>query len=203
MQYLRLYLLFLVFLFSYFCQAQDTLDYNSIPESNQPISPLLKHMSHDDKVKTLDYLRYLGSNIDDEIQNAFDQIPTSDQQKALQFMYTQQTTNGKNMKTTADWSQDTLDLGTIEEGKTKVDSFVLTNTGANPYVVFRTATSCDCSVLRHPIYPIKPGEKSAVYIEFDSSQKEGPFLIGLVVYDNSRPNSRKILNIKGRVKRRL
>jgi Protein of unknown function (DUF1573) len=202
MQILRFYFLIFVFFISVFCQAQDTLEYNSVPETNQPIAPLLKNMSYEDKVKTLDYLRYLGSNIDDEIQNAFDQIPTSDQQKALQFMYTQQTANGAFMNTTVNWNIDTLDLGIIEEGKTKVDSFVVTNTGINSYLVFRTATSCDCSVLRHPIYPVKPGEKNAMYIEFDSSKKDGPFLIGLVVYDNSRPNSRKILYIKGRVRRR-
>jgi hypothetical protein len=199
---LRFFLLNLFILFSSFISAQDTLD-NLIHEANQPIAPLLKDMTEEDKLKILNYLRYLGSNIDDEIQNAYDQIPTSQQQLALQFMYTQQTSKGESLKTTVNWNVDTLNLGNIEEGRTRVDSFVLTNTGLNPYIIFQTKSSCDCSVLRHPIYPIKTGESSALYIEFDSKHKEGPFLIGLVVYDNSRPNSRKILYIKGNVKRKF
>jgi hypothetical protein len=199
---LRFFLLNLFILFSANVIAQDTLDNNSLQEANQPIAPLLKDMSEEDKLKTLNYLRYLGSNIDDEIQNAYDQIPTSKQQLALQFMYNQNASKGENMKTTTSWSKDTLDLGNIEEGRVRVDSFVLTNTGVNPYIIFHTKSSCDCSVLRHPIYPIKTGESTALYIEFDSTHKEGPFSIGLVVYDNSRPNSRKILYIKGNVKRK-
>jgi hypothetical protein len=192
------FILFLLFFFNC-CFSQDTLGYENILESNQPIAPLLKDMSHEDKLKTLDYMRYLGSNIDDELQAAFDQISTQDQQKALQFMYTQMKAA---IKTKVFVSRDTIDLGIIEEGRTKLDSFIITNRGVNPYLIFSTKTACDCSVLRLPTYPIKPNESSTIFVEFDSTQKEGPFNIGLVVYDNSTPNARQIVYLKGNVKRR-
>jgi hypothetical protein len=199
---LRFFLFNLFILFSLFVGAQDSLDINSYTEANQPIAPLLKNLTEDDKLKVLNYLRFLGSNIDDEIQYAYDQIPTSEQQKALQFMYTQQPIENGDLKTTVKWDKDTLDLGIVEEGRIRIDSFVLTNTGKNPYLIFNTKSGCDCSVMRHPIYPIKPGERIALYIEFNSTHKEGPFSVGLVIYDNSKPNSRQILNIKGVVKRK-
>lgn len=102
-------------------------------------------------------------------------------------------------RTTVVWRPDTLFFGDIYEGAILLDSFKVTNTGANPYVIKNVRASCDCTVLRFPSRPIMPGETAAIRVEFDSAGKAGHAQPGIVVYDNSMPNSRNILYLDGNV----
>ncbi|MBK7938794.1 MAG: DUF1573 domain-containing protein [Lewinellaceae bacterium] len=102
-------------------------------------------------------------------------------------------------RTTVIWQPDTLFFGEVYEGAILLDSFQVTNTGTNPYMIKSVKTSCDCTVLRFPTYSIMPGETAAIRVEFDSAGKAGHAQPGIVVYDNSQPNSRNILYIDGNV----
>ena len=101
--------------------------------------------------------------------------------------------------TTVSWKPDTLQFGIIEEGTILLDSFVLTNTGLLPYEIRGAKASCDCTVLRYPKTPIKPGQSASIRIEFDSQGKAGLTQPGIIIYDNSSPNLRRILYLNGRV----
>lgn len=102
-------------------------------------------------------------------------------------------------RTTVIWQPDTLFFGDVYEGAILLDSFRVMNTGENPYVIKSVKASCDCTVLRFPSHPIMPGETAAIRVEFDSAGKAGHARPGIVVYDNSQPNSRNILYLDGEV----
>ncbi|HPI07701.1 MAG TPA: DUF1573 domain-containing protein [Saprospiraceae bacterium] len=101
--------------------------------------------------------------------------------------------------TTVSWNRDTLQFGIIEEGAILLDSFLVTNTGTLPYQITHARASCDCTVLRYPKTPIKPGQTASIRIEFDSQGKAGLTQPGIIIYDNSTPNLRSILYLNGRV----
>lgn len=109
------------------------------------------------------------------------------------------TTFQKKERTTVQWQPDTLFFGDIYEGAILLDSFIVTNTGEHPYMIREVKASCDCTVLRAPTHPIMPGEKAVMRLEFDSAGKAGHTQPGIIVYDNSTPNSRNILYLKGNI----
>lgn len=104
-----------------------------------------------------------------------------------------------NERTTVVWRPDTLFFGDVFEGAIRLDSFQVTNTGSHPYIIKSVKASCDCTVLRLPERPVMPGETAAIGVEFDSAGKAGHAQPGIVVYDNSVPNSRHILYLDGNV----
>jgi len=79
------------------------------------------------------------------------------------------------------------------------DSFLVTNTGAKPYIIKDVKATCDCTVLRRPTYPLMPGETAAIRVEFDPRGKIGKTTPGVVVYDNTRPNGRHIVYLNAEV----
>ncbi len=101
--------------------------------------------------------------------------------------------------TTVVWNRDTLDFGVIEEGAILLDSFSVTNTGPVPYQIRSVRSNCDCTVLRYPKTPVQPGKSATIRVEFDSRGKAGMAQPGIILYDNSTPNSRSILYFKGRI----
>jgi hypothetical protein len=57
-------------------------------------------------------------------------------------------------------------------------------------------------VLRYPEYPVMPGETALIRVEFDSRGKAGTTVPGIIFYDNSIPNQRKTLYLKGKIQKR-
>lgn len=102
-------------------------------------------------------------------------------------------------RTTVVWNRDTLSFGELEEETYLLDSFLVRNTGTNPYHIKEVRTTCDCVIIRYPKEPLQPGETAAVRFEFDSRRKAGYAQPALIVYDNSSPNLRKILYLHGTV----
>jgi hypothetical protein len=100
-------------------------------------------------------------------------------------------------RTRVEWSRDTVDFGEIEEGAYVLDSFIVKNTGDAPYIIREIKTTCNCELIKYPKKPILPGQSATIRIEFDSHFKSGVVTPGLVVYDNSIPNRRSILYLKG------
>ena len=163
------------------------------------IRPMLKSLTKSQKLNVLEYLRHLGADTDLEIQKSYEQVARKDQLKTIQYIETLKKEPLEMPQTTVQWSRDTLFFGTITEGSPLIDSFLITNTGEAPYLITSTKTTCDCTVLRWPTHPVMPGESAVLRVEFDSRGKMGLAIPAIVVYDNSSPNKRSILYLKGQV----
>ena len=163
--------------------------------------PYLDTLSVDQKVELLDYMRYLGSSIDREVAQSYLQLDKSKQERALQYIRLQllKKHGETEERTTARWAADTIQMGRIEEGERIVDSFMVTNTGAKPYIIRDIKATCDCTVMQRPTFAVMPGETAAIRIEFDSRGKAGRTTPGVVIYDNTRPNGRHIVYLNGEV----
>jgi hypothetical protein len=125
-------------------------------------------------------------------------LDTQNQQRVAQYIAVLKNT-GKPTPTTVHWNFETLQFATIEEGAILMDSFVVTNTGSAPYIIRESKTTCDCTVLSIPPFPVMPGDTAVVRIEFDSINKAGHAQPGIILYDNSRPNKRSILYLSGEI----
>lgn len=169
------------------------------PTKSSDIRPALKSLSTEQKLRLLEYIRFLGADLDKEVQFSFEQLNQTNREKATYYAGVLQKDAGNLSRTTVVWSRDTLRFGFIEEGTILLDSFVVTNTGKSPYVVTDIRTSCDCTVLKKPEFPIMPGESHTLRVEFNSSGKRGRSQPGIIVYDNSTPNLRNILYLDGEV----
>ena len=197
-------LLFLFCLFfARFLPAQrDTVQVYITPSTAQPQPAPNKdwrNLPIEEKLRLLEYMRTIGGNIDQEIQQMFARLDSADQHKAGLYVQSLQQSTGDAMRTYVRWSHDTVRVGKITEGTFYLDSVRVTNIGTQPYEIGHIKTSCDCTVIRHPTFPVMPGETAVVRLEFDSRTKRGAFIGGIVIYDNSRPNSRSILYMEGEV----
>lgn len=163
------------------------------------IRPLLRGLTQVQKLKMLDYLRHLGADLDQELQDAYEQVEPAQQTKAVQYLSALRNEGARPARTTVEWSRDTIFFGAIESGRIVFDSVTVQNTGQAPYVITDIVTACDCAVLARPEFAILPGESATLRIRFDSKGRVGPMLAGIVIYDNSIPNARNILYLAGEV----
>lgn len=187
------YTLFLAFFAYNFAQAQG-----DVPTD---VRPQIKTLNPEQKVKLLEYLRRLTApDIDRQIQAAYSQLSANDKERVVQYAdLLKKDDANRRIRTTVQWSRDTLHFGSVEEGRVWMDSVTVKNTGTQPYVFSGSRTSCDCAVLQLPTFPIMPGEQATVRFEFNSTNKLGPVTAGIVLYDNSAPNIRSIFYVMGEV----
>jgi hypothetical protein len=170
--------------------------------NGQDLSAYLKKINVEQKKALLDYMRSQGGNLDQEIRQMYDQLQPEQREKSLQYLELLAKTGGQGARppqTAVQWSSDTLSYHTLEEGMVVIDSFTVRNTGPNPYLIYSTQTSCDCTILRAPEFPVMPGESAVVRVEFNSANKIGKTRAGIVIYDNSAPNRRSILYLDGEI----
>lgn len=175
------------------------LNLQAQPAKSADIRSSLKSLSTEQKLRLLEYIRFLGADLDKEVQFSFEQLNQANRERATYYAGVLQKDAGNLSRTTVVWSRDTLRFGYIEEGTILLDSFVVTNTGKSPYVVTDIRTSCDCTILKKPEFPVMPGESLTLRVEFNSSGKRGRSQPGIIVYDNSSPNLRNILYLDGEV----
>ncbi len=174
--------------------AQPTLSH-----AQTDIRPLLRQLTNEQKIKVLEYIRTLGADLDKEIQQTYEQVNTEKRTQAVQYMNLLLNDGKEVPQTTVSWNRDTLYFGQVEEGTILIDSFIVTNTGVYPYTIHSVKSSCDCTVLHYPSYPIMPGQSATIRIEFDSHSKAGRTRPGIILYDNSAPNKRNIIYLDGEV----
>jgi Protein of unknown function (DUF1573) len=187
------FLLFFLWVGQYTLMAQP---------SPKDLRPLLKTLSTAQREELLSYLRQLSKvSLDDQIQAAYERLTPAARESAVRLTEVERLRSaGKPLPlTTAKWDRDTLRFGAVEEGEILLDSFTVTNTGTQPYVISHVSTGCDCTVLRLPEYPVMPGETAVVRIEFNTVGKAGLAQPGIVLYDNSLPNYRSIVYLKGTI----
>ncbi|MBN8679053.1 MAG: DUF1573 domain-containing protein [Chitinophagales bacterium] len=186
----NIYLVAICLLFAATTQAQ------SLGE----MRPYLDTLSTEQKLQLLEYMRYQGSSIDREVAQSYLQLDKDKQERALQYVRLQLMKKaGANDRTTVRFKQDTLQMGRVEEGEIILDSFMVTNTGSKPYMIREIKTTCDCTVLRRPMFPVMPGETVAIRVEFDTRGKVGLSTPGMVIYDNTKPNGRQIVYLSAEV----
>lgn len=93
------------------------------------------------------------------------------------------------------WNEQTLDLGSIEKGKTTKVNFPFTNNGTEALIIERVKTSCGCTATNYPKEPIAPGESASIEVSYKSGSP-GSFAKSITVISNSsEPTS--TLRIKG------
>lgn len=81
----------------------------------------------------------------------------------------------------------TIDFGTVIEGTICKHSFKFKNTGNVPLVIENVDVTCGCTVPRWDMKPIKPGDTSSVYIEFNTFNKMGMQAKGVNLTTNCIP----------------
>ncbi len=168
------------------------------PDSLPPLPELLRSLNAEQKSKVLDYAHHLGAYYGKPVEATCNLLDAKNQHRVAQYIAVLKNPE-KVGYTTVRWDRDTLPYGQIEEGAILLDSFVVTNTGAAPYIIRGAKSNCGCTVLRYPSFPVMPGDSAALRIEFDSDRKMGRARPGIIVYDNSRPNRRNILHLDGYV----
>ncbi|MEQ1744422.1 MAG: DUF1573 domain-containing protein [Saprospiraceae bacterium] len=176
-----------------------------VSRSQPPIAdirPVLKSLSIDQKSQVLEYLRRFGDGMDDEIQRVYAQSPKNAQaQTALLVDWFRQQKKQPQLAAVR-MDRDTFFFHDVSEGTPVAASFEITNDGTTPYIIAAHKTTCDCTVLKMPQYPIMPGEKAVLRVEFDTSGKLGTATPAVILYDNSTPNQRHILYLKGNISAR-
>jgi Protein of unknown function (DUF1573) len=171
---------------------------NAQSDSLPALPEVLSTLNAEQKSKVLDYAHHLGAYHGKPLEATCKLLDEKNQHRVAQYIAVLKNPE-KVGYTTVRWDRDTLPYGQIEEGTILLDSFVVTNTGAAPYIIKGAKSNCDCTVLRYPSFPVMPGDSAAVRIEFDSDRKMGRARPGIIIYDNSRPNRRSILYLDGYV----
>lgn len=159
---------------------------------------MLGTLSGEQRVLVLGYAHHLGAYYGKPLEATCKSLDEENQQRVAQYINYVKNPAAVG-RTTVHWDQDTLLFKPIEEGTILIDSFVVTNTGTAPYVINDVKSSCDCVVLSYPKFPVMPGDSDVVRIEFDSVNKAGHALPGIILYDNSTPNRRNILRLSGNI----
>jgi hypothetical protein len=90
------------------------------------------------------------------------------------------------------------DFGRIIEGETVSYSFNFTNSGKSDLIIAEVTTSCGCTVPSYPKTPIRPGERGAIKVAFNSNSRRGYQSKNIVVASNTQPNT-TVIRIKAQV----
>lgn len=163
------------------------------------LRPQLRGLSTAQKLKLLGYMRFQGVQLDQELQDAYRQLPEESRSKTIQYISVLRNDGASAPHTTVEWDRDSIFFGQVESGFIVFDSFTVKNTGKAPYIISDIKTACNCVVVARPEYPVMPGESAVIRIKFDSIGRAGSMVAGIVVYDNSRPNLRSIMYLCGEV----
>jgi Protein of unknown function (DUF1573) len=169
--------------------------------SGQSIVSMVQNLKPEQKKQLLQTLQSMSNDLDTQLQCAFENLKPADKTKAVQLIQSMESqAEGKTARTEVSWSRDTLNFGEVEEGKIVLDSVLLVNTGDKPYIVTEVKSSCDCAVNSDPIVLLMPGDITTVRVQLNTYGKKGKVQGALVFFDNSAPNARSIIYIKGIVR---
>ncbi len=86
-----------------------------------------------------------------------------------------------------------LDFHLVEEGEVVQGSFVFTNEGKYPLVIYDVNTSCGCTVADYPKGEIAPGEQGTISVKYDSEGSSGMRISKEVIVNaNTTPAKTKL-----------
>jgi hypothetical protein len=97
----------------------------------------------------------------------------------------------------AKWKSESIDVGSIPQGKPKLIRFEFTNTSKKPIIIENVAPSCGCTTADYSKKAILPGKKGFVEASFNAAAA-GPFMktVTVTTSDSKTP---KTLSFKGTV----
>lgn len=90
---------------------------------------------------------------------------------------------------------DTLmhDFGVVKAGEVLLFSFPFKNSGDNDLIISKAEGDCGCVDAKFPVEAVKPGEKGAIEIKFDSSGMIGKQLKTIEIQSNSKEPKQLII----------
>lgn len=97
------------------------------------------------------------------------------------------------------FTNETMDYGTIEHKADGNREFVFTNDGTEPLIIMNAQGSCGCTVPTWPKEPIAPGASAKIGVKYDTN-RPGPFTKTITLTSNAKETPSKVLTIKGNVK---
>ena len=96
-----------------------------------------------------------------------------------------------------DFTEETVDYGTITKGSDGNREFVFTNSGNEPLIISSCKGSCGCTVPKCPTEPVLPGETAKIKVKYDTNRL-GKFTKSVTVTSNAGA-SVKTVKITGNV----
>lgn len=93
------------------------------------------------------------------------------------------------------WNSESIDIGTIPQGKPKVIRFEFTNTTSKPVVIQNVTPSCGCTTADYTKTPVLPGKKGFVEASYNAANP-GAFMKTVKV-TTSESKIPKTLSFKG------
>jgi len=80
-----------------------------------------------------------------------------------------------------------VDLGTVKQGEQRQHRYEFVNRGDAPLKI-AIVSACDCTTVDYPARAFKPGERGALEVVFDSSEKEEAETINIdIILENTYP----------------
>lgn len=168
-------------------------------QAMQDIRPHLRTLNAAQKQNVLAFMRSKAPTKDTDIQNIYETSTPEIRAATLYYIEYLKKPANPNARTTTTWNRDTVFFGKKKEGFIVMDSFKVTNTGTEPYLISNVRTACDCAVFKYPKFPVFPGETATIRAEFNTTGKAGLATTGVIIYDNSTPNQRQILYFSGEI----
>lgn len=83
-----------------------------------------------------------------------------------------------------EFTEETLDYGTILQGADGNREFVFKNTGKEPLIISSCKGSCGCTVPKCPSEPVLPGETAKIKVKYDTNRL-GKFTKSVTVTSNA------------------
>ncbi|MDX1939953.1 MAG: DUF1573 domain-containing protein [Saprospiraceae bacterium] len=88
--------------------------------------------------------------------------------------------------------EETYVFGTAKEGDIVTHEFQFTNTGKTALIITDARSSCGCTVPEWPKKPIAPGQSEKIKVKFNTTEKEGDQIKGIIVTANTYPSESRV-----------
>lgn len=100
-----------------------------------------------------------------------------------------------------EFTEESYDFGTIDEGEVVEHTFNFKNVGEAPLIIQNATSTCGCTVPSWPRNPIAAGESAKITVKFDSKGKAGQTNKPVSITANTFPKVTKV-TIKGTVNKK-
>ena len=192
-------LLIMVFVISFFTSplyAQEPVN------AEEDFREVLQLMDKKQKLKLLEVaFDITNQDVDNVLIKLFKEQAPAEQEKIQKQAEEINLQNGQIPNTTCKWEETIINFGDIVEGINISTEFKVTNTGQHPLYFKSAETTCrKCVKIHLPKAPIAPGETVEIMVTFKSEGKFGMINQSIVIKDNTSPNMRNILNLRGNVR---
>lgn len=125
--------------------------------------------------------------------------PLPETENAMYHEQESQTAPAVNIPlTTANFTKQEHDFGTLKKGEIVQHIYEITNTGDQPLVISEVRPACGCTVPDYTKEPIAPGKKGQVTLSFDSKNFTGETHKTAEVFTNTE-NAPFVLSFKANV----